>query len=65
MNPDILNKYATNRLRVVGQLRYSPHNENAIDLGLFIDERHSRCHGGTENRFYPVGWHSSGPGTEL
>ncbi len=37
MNPDILNKYAANRLRVVRQLRYSLHNENALDLGLFLN----------------------------
>lgn len=37
MNPDILAKYAANRLRVVRQLRYSLHNENAIDLGLFLN----------------------------
>ena len=37
MNPDILARYAANRLRVVRQLRYSLHNENAIDLGLFIN----------------------------
>jgi len=37
MNPDILAKYASNRLRVVRQLRYSLHNENAIDLGLFLN----------------------------
>ncbi|MDR4517118.1 MAG: DEAD/DEAH box helicase family protein [Nitrosomonas sp.] len=37
MNPDILVRYATNRLRVVRQLRYSLHNENAIDLVLFLN----------------------------
>jgi type I restriction enzyme R subunit len=37
MNPDILSRYAANRLRVVRQLRYSLHNENAIDLGLFLN----------------------------
>jgi type I restriction enzyme R subunit len=37
MNPDILVRYAANRLRVVRQLRYSLHNENAIDLGLFLN----------------------------
>jgi type I restriction enzyme R subunit len=37
INPDILKKYAANRLRVVRQLRYSLHNENAIDLGLFLN----------------------------
>ncbi|MCP5276303.1 MAG: type I restriction endonuclease subunit R [Burkholderiales bacterium] len=37
MNPDILARYAANRLRVVRQLRYSLHNENAIDLVLFLN----------------------------
>lgn len=37
INPDILSRYAANRLRVVRQLRYSLHNENAIDLGLFLN----------------------------
>ncbi len=37
MNPDILAKYAANRLRIVRQLRYSLHNENSIDLGLFLN----------------------------
>ncbi len=37
MNPDILSKYAANRLRVVRQVRYSLHNENALDLGLFLN----------------------------
>ena len=37
MNPDILDKYAANRLRVVRQLRYSLHNENALDLVLFLN----------------------------
>jgi type I restriction enzyme, R subunit len=37
MNPDLETKYAANRLRVVRQLRYSLHNENAIDLGLFLN----------------------------
>jgi type I restriction enzyme R subunit len=37
MNPDILAKYAANRLRVVRQVRYSLHNENAIDLVLFLN----------------------------
>ena len=35
MNPDILVRYAANRLRVVRQLRYSLHNENALDLACF------------------------------
>jgi type I restriction enzyme R subunit len=37
MNPEILANYATNRLRVVRQLRYSLHNENALDLCLFLN----------------------------
>ena len=37
MNSDILERYAANRLRVVRQVRYSLHNENAIDLALFLN----------------------------
>ena len=37
MNPDLQAKYAANRLRVVRQVRYSVHNENAIDLVLFLN----------------------------
>lgn len=37
MNPDLQARYAANRLRVVRQLRYSPFNENAIDLVLFLN----------------------------
>lgn len=37
MNPDTLAKYAANRLRVVRQVRYSLHNENSIDLVLFVN----------------------------
>ncbi|HEY3326007.1 MAG TPA: type I restriction endonuclease [Novimethylophilus sp.] len=37
MNKEILAKYAANRLRVVRQVRYSLHNENAIDLVLFLN----------------------------
>ncbi len=37
MNPDILDRYTANRLRVVRQLRYSLHNENAIDLVFFLN----------------------------
>ena len=37
INLDILTKYAANRLRVVRQLRYSLHHENALDLGLFLN----------------------------
>jgi type I restriction enzyme R subunit len=37
INPDILARYAANRLRVVRQVRYSLHNDNAIDLVLFLN----------------------------
>ncbi|MEH2481922.1 type I restriction enzyme R subunit [Nitrobacteraceae bacterium AZCC 2146] len=37
MNPDILARYASNRLRVVRQVRYSLANENCIDLVLFLN----------------------------
>lgn len=37
MNPDIVARYAANRLRVVRQVRYSLHNENSIDLVLFLN----------------------------
>lgn len=37
MNPDIMTRYAANRLRVVRQVRYSLHNENSIDLVLFLN----------------------------
>lgn len=37
MNPDIMARYAANRLRVVRQVKYSMHNENSIDLGLFLN----------------------------
>ena len=37
MNPDIMSRYAANRLRVVRQVRYSLHNENSIDLVLFLN----------------------------
>jgi type I restriction enzyme, R subunit len=37
INPDILTRYGANRLRVVRQLRYSLHNENSLDLGLFLN----------------------------
>ncbi|HZZ94240.1 MAG TPA: DEAD/DEAH box helicase family protein [Usitatibacter sp.] len=37
MNPDILARYGANRLRVVRQLRYSLHNDNCIDLALFLN----------------------------
>lgn len=37
MNPELQSKYVANRLRVVRQLRYSLHNENSIDLVLFLN----------------------------
>ncbi|QDV66074.1 type I restriction endonuclease subunit R [Crateriforma conspicua] len=37
MNPDIMKRYAANRLRVVRQVRYSLNNENSIDLVLFLN----------------------------
>jgi type I restriction enzyme R subunit len=37
MNPDIMARYAANRLRVVRQVKYSMHNENSIDLVLFLN----------------------------
>lgn len=37
LNPDILARYNANRLRVVRQVRYSLHNENSIDLVLFLN----------------------------
>ncbi|GFO55133.1 hypothetical protein GMSM_21400 [Geomonas sp. Red276] len=37
MNPDLQAKYAANRLRVVRQVRYSLHNENSLDLVLFLN----------------------------
>jgi type I restriction enzyme, R subunit len=37
MNPEILARYGANRLRVVRQVRYSLHNENCIDLVLFLN----------------------------
>ena len=37
MNPDIMQRYATNRLRVVRQVHYSVHNELNIDLVLFLN----------------------------
>jgi type I restriction enzyme R subunit len=37
MNPEILARYAANRLRVVRQVRYSVHNENCLDLALFLN----------------------------
>jgi type I restriction enzyme, R subunit len=37
INPDILARYAANRLRVVRQVHYSQSNENSIDMVLFIN----------------------------
>lgn len=37
MNPDIMDRYAANRLRVVRQVHYSLHNELNIDLVLFLN----------------------------
>ena len=37
INPDILTRYNANRLRVVRQVHYSLHNENCIDLVLFLN----------------------------
>ncbi len=37
INADILARYSANRLRVVRQVHYSLHNENNIDLVLFLN----------------------------
>ncbi len=37
INEDILAKYRANRLRVMRQVHYSLHNENSIDLVLFLN----------------------------
>jgi type I restriction enzyme R subunit len=37
INADILARYDANRLRVVRQVHYSLHNENSIDLVLFLN----------------------------
>lgn len=37
MNEALQARYAANRLRVVRQVRYSLHNENSIDLVLFVN----------------------------
>ena len=37
INADIVARYHQNRLRVVRQVRYSQHNENSIDLVLFLN----------------------------
>jgi len=37
INPEIQARYEQNRLRVLRQVRYSLHNENSIDLVLFLN----------------------------
>ncbi len=37
INDDILSRYKANRLRAVRQVRYSLHNENSIDIVLFLN----------------------------
>jgi type I restriction enzyme, R subunit len=37
INPEIQARYEQNRLRVLRQVRYSQHNENCIDLVLFLN----------------------------
>jgi type I restriction enzyme R subunit len=37
INPEILSRYQANRLRVIRQVHYSLHNENSIDLVLFLN----------------------------
>jgi len=37
MNADLQSNYTANRLRVVRQVRYSLHNENSLDLVLFLN----------------------------
>jgi len=37
MNPELQARYVANRLRVVRQVRYSLHNENCLDLVLFLN----------------------------
>jgi len=37
INPDILARYAANRLRVVRQVKHSLHNENSLDVVLFLN----------------------------
>ena len=37
MNADLQARFSANRLRVVRQVRYSVHNENCIDLVLFVN----------------------------
>ena len=37
INQEILDRYGKNRLRIVRQVRYSLHNENCLDLVLFLN----------------------------
>lgn len=37
MNPELMERYKANRLRVIRQVRYSTANENCIDLVLFLN----------------------------
>jgi type I restriction enzyme R subunit len=37
MNPELMARYKANRLRIVRQVHYSQHNENCIDLVLFLN----------------------------
>ncbi|WP_380222741.1 type I restriction endonuclease subunit R [Insolitispirillum peregrinum] len=37
LNPELMARYAANRLRVVRQVRYSLHSENCLDLVLFLN----------------------------
>lgn len=37
MNPNLMERYQANRLRVIRQVRYSTANENCIDLVLFLN----------------------------
>jgi len=37
INPDIMARYGANKLRVVRQVRYSQHNENCLDIVLFLN----------------------------
>jgi type I restriction enzyme R subunit len=52
INPDILARYEANRLRVVRQVRYSLHNENCIDLVLFLNGMPGRDRR-AEDRLHP------------
>ena len=52
MNPEIMQRYDANRLRVVRQVRYSLHNENSLDLAV-VPEWHPSRHGRTEDRQHP------------